>query len=102
MMMHKFLGVDNLKQIKSRSLLLNFVNEEIQEVVCVKDYYDLKDKNAFRFEKYSKDHANNKDSDHENQNKEADQDFEGGSEDKANGKRMNVDQDNIPNKKIYI
>jgi histone deacetylase complex regulatory component SIN3 len=69
-LMQSLLSVENLDAIRARSNLLNFVNEEIQDVITNKDYYDLKDKNAFRFEKYSKDHTNIKDSDHEGANEE--------------------------------
>ncbi len=88
-LMQSLLSVDNLPSIKARSLLLNFVNEEIQDVITNKDYYDLKDKGLFRFEKYSKDHANTKDSDHENPNEEADLEAEAGSD--ALAKRANPD-----------
>jgi hypothetical protein len=79
------------------------VNEDTQDVICVKDYYDLKDKNAFHFEKYAKDHAHSKDSDMENQNEEGDQEFEAGSEGKTNGngKRVrDVEAETGPHKKM--
>ncbi|MFS8159916.1 MAG: hypothetical protein ACMG6E_06845, partial [Candidatus Roizmanbacteria bacterium] len=103
-LMQSLLDVPNLNAIKARSLLLNFVNEEIQDVITNKDYYDLKDKNAFRFEKYSKDHANANDSDHENPVEDGEQEGEVGSDGKphTNGKRPNAEQENVPNKKIFI
>lgn len=80
------------------------MNDEALEAICMKDYYDLKEKKLFHFEKYSKDNANAKDSDYDNLNEELDPDVEAGSEGRANnnGRKINGESDNVPNKKIHL
>ena len=43
--MSDFMAMENIKQSQVKSLLLKFVDEDVMDKICFKDYYDLKEKN---------------------------------------------------------
>ncbi len=59
----QFMSVEHLGKIKARSFQLNFINEEVQDAICNKDYYELKEKDLFHFHKYSEQSSNKDDED---------------------------------------
>ena len=52
-MMRDFLCLQNVNQLRKQSNNLKFMNEDVHEMISLKDYYEAKEKESFVFEKYT-------------------------------------------------